>query len=1072
MKRQFAIALLVFCVSLLGVFLTACDEITSTTTASPTTTAVVTTAGTTTAAPTTAAPTTVAPTTVAPTTAAPTTEAPTTVAPTTVAPTTVAPTTVPTTVTTTIPVESVTVFGADSVEVGENSAYVCTFLPTAAASQADVIWSVTNGTGEATISTSGVLTAVAPGTVTVVATVKGVEGTLDVFLTKSVESVTVSGQDTVDLGEEAEYEYAVVPSNATYEEVIWSVIAGTGSATITQAGVLTPVLAGTVTVRVSVDGIFGTKVVQITTPVASVSVNGDAEVRVEGTATYTVTILPGDADYDDVVWSVTNGTGTATIDQEGVLTPLTPGTITVVASADGVEGELDVNLIVSVASVTISGDVEVLPAQEYNYTAAVLPEAAEYPQVTWSVVNGTGSATITQAGVLTGTLAGTVTVVATADGVSDELEVTVLQDDSLLGTPRPTHLLATPENTILIAGAWEPQTELEGLDVTFARQVYDVSFTSEASKSSSGVQFRIPKSVDLSRMQYFAIKVTGMTTTEGVNPTVSVQLKDFDSGLLLYNDQVTEIEIASDNQWLVFAIANRYRLQTETRDLRILLDPHFTASGNEGVLTIQQVVFFGNANPVTTPQLLSGLKNAHWEDTGVTAEGAVDVINDVNVDVLLISATATAVSGWKAIPNYVLEDISRVTTISFKVKLLTAGLPSDPKLLVTLGDTDLSNVTITRPAGGADPVYQTVTLTIPSNMRTEANMWAAKYIQLKPNSGGNLAVQYYIYDFKLTGDANPTPVTVARTPLGGPDVLFTAAPSYVEASTQVLVAAAGDVPAHRLWTPNVGATLAKIQYGYTKSSSNLAARSVLNGIHITIQGTAGLEINVQQNWGDAWADESQRRFVLDGTVQHIYIVALVRTLISTGTSGTVSWQLNATIPAEIEGSSVKIFSIAFTAILPTPEEVKDETINFASFREGANVMVDVESVPTDAMTVTHDENGHAIATVAIDDANNHLLAIATHEDIRYMNTLTVQVKGVIGTKMTVKLAYGNSYNMDVDYVHTFTTNDVETIVITIQDRDALKVAKISLGLFFSLNGVDAPATFEVHGAAFSGVVTP
>ncbi|MFA5068390.1 MAG: Ig-like domain-containing protein, partial [Candidatus Izemoplasmatales bacterium] len=981
--------------------------------------------------------------------------------PTTAVPTTAAPTT--------LAVESVSVFGSDIAEVGETEQYVSTFLPSGAATQADVIWSVVNGTGEATISNLGVLTPVAPGTVTVKATVKGVDGTLAVTLIQSVESVTVAGPDTVELGSDGEYTYQVVPSDSTVSEVVWSVIAGTGSATINSNGILSPVSAGTVTVRVSVDGIFGTKSVQILTPVASVSVQGNQLVRMEDTPTFTASILPVDADYESVVWSVTNGTGSATISEAGILTPTTPGTITVNASANGVQGDLEVELIVSVSGIVVSGNAEVLPAQEYTYVATVSPENAKYPQVTWAVVNGTGSATITAAGVLTGTLAGTVSVTATADGITEEFEVTVLEDDRLLGTPRPTHLLATPENTVALSGEWELQNELEGLAVNYTRQVYDVSFTSEASKSSLGVQFRVPNDVDLSRMQYFAIKVTGATSTEGVNPTVSVQLKDFDSGLLLFNDQVTEIEVINDNQWIVFSIANRYRLQTSSRDLRILLDPHFTASGNEGVLTIQQVVFFGNANPVTSPQLLSGLKNAHWEDTGVTAEPAVDVIGEENVDVLLVSATATAVTNWKAIPSYVLEDISRVTTISFKVKLLTSGLPSDPKLDVYLGETSVGNKTITRPAVGVDPVYQTITITIPANLRTEANMWAAKYIQLKPNAGGNLAVQYYIYDFVLSGDENPVPVTVVRSALGGPDVPFTSAPSYVEASTQVAVAAAGEVPAHRLWTPAVDTSVMKIQYGYTKSSANLAARSGMNGLHITIQGTAGLEINVQQGWADGWADESQRRFILDGTVQHIYIQALTRTLITGGTSGTVAWQLGATIPAGTEGASVKIFSIAFTAIMPIPEDILDEEIPFASFREGTNVMVDVETVPTDAMTVAYHEDGHAIATVAINHANNHLVAIATSDNLRYMNTLTIQAKGAIGTSITIKLAYGNSFNMDTDYVHTFTTNDVETIVIDIQDRDALKVSKISLSLFFNLNEVSAPVAFEILDAAFSGV---
>jgi len=1045
MKRKISVVFLLLFIASFGTLLAACNGVTTATTA---TTATTTTTTTSTSQGTTA---------ITATTESSTTE-------------TTVPTT-DTTTTTTIPVESVTVYGSDSVEVGDTSAYTCTFTPSSAATSADVVWSVVDGTGSATISSLGILTAVNPGTITVVATVKDIEGTLEVFLTQSVDTASVSGPEAVYLYDEATYEFTVDPPTSTYDEVVWAVLAGTGSATITQEGVLTPVAAGTITVRVSVDGVIGTLAVVIKTPIASLSISGTAEVRMGEGSTYTANILPENADYDSVTWSIVDGTGSATIDEDGLVTPVSAGTIKVAVQADDFEAEFDVEIIVSVDSVSIDGETEVLPAKEYIYSALVLPETAKYKEVTWSVENGTGNASIDADGVLTTVAAGTITVVAVADGVKAELEVTILQDDSLLGTPRPTHLLATPENTIYLTGEWEPTAEIEGLLVDFARQVYDVHFSVDASRSSEGVQFRVSNDVNISRMQYFAIKVTGSTTTEGVNPTVSVQLKDFDSGLLLFNDQVTEIEVTEANQWIVFAIANRYRLQTDTRDLRILVDPHFTASGNEGVLTIQQVVFFGNADPVTTVQLISPLKNAHWEDTGVTAEPAVDMIDATEVPVQLVSATATAVTNWKAIPAYVLDDISRVTTISFKVKLLTPSLPSDPKLLVTLGDTDLTNVVITRPAVGVDPVYQSVTVTIPSSLRTEANMWAARYIQLKPNSGGNLAVEYYIYDFKLTGDVDPIPVTVSRAPLGGPDVLFTSNPSYVENSTWVSVAATEDVAAHKLWVPAVDATLSKIQYPYTKTTSNLAARTGMNGLHIRIQGTAGLEINVQQNWGDSWADESQRRFILEGTIQDIYILALTRTLITTGTSGTIAFQLAATIPAEIDGSEIKIFSVAFTAIMPTPEAIKDMQIPFESFHEGGNTVVDVEGVQTDTMTVAYNEENHAVATAAVDNAANHVLAIASSNDLRYMNTLTIQMKGVIGTQVTIKLAYGNSYNMDVDYVHTFTTNDVETITITIQDRNALQVSKLSLDLFFGLNGVDAPADFEIVSAAFTGVPT-
>lgn len=987
---------------------------------------------------------------------------------TTTVPTTTTTTTTTTVTTTQVPVASVVVVGQDTVEVGESTAYTAIFSPAEAATTSDVIWSVIETTGSATITALGILTPTAPGTITVKATVKGVEGTLVVVITQAVDSVSITGPAEAYLGTNETYEFVVTPATATYESTIWAVLSGSGSATITQDGVLTPVAAGTVTVRINIDGVLATKVVTIKTPVASIEVQGAVMVRMEETPLYSTVILPVNADYDAIVWSVENGTGSATISVAGVLTPTTSGTIKVVATVGDIKGELAVELIVSVDAVTVVGETSILPGDRPVYEATVLPSNAKYPNITWSVIDGTGSATISQTGVLTPVSSGTITVVATADSISEQLEVTIHPDDRLLGTPRPTHLIATPENTIFMDGAWEKQSDLVGLNVTFARQVYDISFTAEASRSSQGVQFNIPNNIDISRMQYFAIKVSGSTTTPGVNLTVSVQLRDFDSGLNLYNDQVTEIEVTSANQWIVFAISNRYRLQAEYKDLKILIDPHFTASGNEGVLTIQQVVFFGNADAVTTPEFVTPLKNAHWEATGVTAEPAVDQIDGLDTNVLKISATAAAVSGWKAIPAYVLEDISRVTTISFKVKLLTSGLSANPMLLVTLGDTDLTNVAITRPAVGVDPVYQTVTVTIPANLRTEANMWAARYIQLKVNGGGGAAVEYYIYDFKLTGNVDPTPVSVTRQPITGPNVNFTSAPSYVENGTHVAVAAAGDVPAHRLWTPTVGATLSKLQMGYTKSAANLASRSGLNGLYVKIQGQAGITVNLQQNWGDGWADASQRVFVLDGTVQEIYILATTRTLITAGTSGTVAWQFNASIPADAVDVTIKVFTVAFTAIQPIPELIKEQVIHFGRFIEGGNTLVTVDEVTVDTLTVSYPANTNAVATVALGNSANHIVATATSNDLRYMTHLTLKLQGEIGTKVTIKLAYGNAFNMDVDYVHEFTTNSMETITIVIQDRNALQVGKISVSLFFNLNGVTAPVNYTVFDAYFSG----
>lgn len=63
----------------------------------------------------------------------------------------------------------------------------------------------------------------------------------------AVTGVSISGDNTVALGSTLSLSAVVTPSTAS-QEVTWSVTSGTGTATISSTGVLTPVSAGTVTV--------------------------------------------------------------------------------------------------------------------------------------------------------------------------------------------------------------------------------------------------------------------------------------------------------------------------------------------------------------------------------------------------------------------------------------------------------------------------------------------------------------------------------------------------------------------------------------------------------------------------------------------------------------------------------------------------------------------------------------------------------------------------------------------------------------------------------------------------------
>jgi hypothetical protein len=190
---------LVLLVGLMFVF-AACSTTGGSTTQAPTTLAP------TTQVTTTLSPTTLAPTTLAPTTLAPTTQATTTQATTTQVTTTLAPTTTTTTTTTETPlpieVESISVIGEEgltSITEFEGTLQMMAIVLPEDAEDKTVLWSVENGTGEATISSSGLLTAVADGSVTVKATSVSkptVFGTMEVTIYNQV----VSTLQAVDLG--------------------------------------------------------------------------------------------------------------------------------------------------------------------------------------------------------------------------------------------------------------------------------------------------------------------------------------------------------------------------------------------------------------------------------------------------------------------------------------------------------------------------------------------------------------------------------------------------------------------------------------------------------------------------------------------------------------------------------------------------------------------------------------------------------------------------------------------------------------------------------------------------------
>ncbi|GAI30646.1 unnamed protein product, partial [marine sediment metagenome] len=140
----------------------------------------------------------------------------------------------------------------------------------------------------------------------------------------------------------------------------WSVINGTGSATINASGLLTAVTNGTVTVKatsVSTGTVNGTAVITISnqvTAVSAININEDDQnLAVGATLQLSVTFTPTSPTNTNRTWA-SSSKNFATVDENGLVEAVAEGTVTItVTSADGGhEGTVTITVVLPVYNST------------------------------------------------------------------------------------------------------------------------------------------------------------------------------------------------------------------------------------------------------------------------------------------------------------------------------------------------------------------------------------------------------------------------------------------------------------------------------------------------------------------------------------------------------------------------------------------------------------------------------------------------------------------------------------------------------------------------------------------------
>lgn len=322
-----------------------------------------------------------------------------------------------------------------------------------------VLWS-TSAPAIASVSSTGLVTAIAPGNATISAVSEGKTGTATIAVSpKPVSSVIVSpGQATVMVGQTTQLTAQVTDAqgNVLSGRPISFASDNGGVATVSASGVVTGVAPGSATITATSEGKTGTAAVAVTPiPVASVAVTPSEPNVVVGQSVQLAAVARSAGGQElsgrTVGWS-SGAPSIASVSATGAVTGLAPGTAIVFATIDGVIGTATVTVrpvpVASVAvapptaSVTVGGTVQ-LSASVRDAGGAELPGRL----VGWSSSDET-VATVSSTGLVSGRKVGSATITASSEGKSGTAAVTVIAAPVATVTVAPSSATLTVGQTV------------------------------------------------------------------------------------------------------------------------------------------------------------------------------------------------------------------------------------------------------------------------------------------------------------------------------------------------------------------------------------------------------------------------------------------------------------------------------------------------------------------------------------------------------------------------------------------------------------------------------------------------
>ena len=292
-----------------------------------------------------------------------------------------------------------------------------------------ISWSSSNS-NVVTVDSNGLLTAKGVGTATIVAkTINNITDTCQVTVgnySLNLRSILITTDYSVlPIGSKKQLVVAFNPSNATNKTVTWS-SNNASVATVDSSGNVKAISPGSaiITARSSDGGYTDTAIIEVvnydnlveekTLSFASSSYS----IGVNQTVTLNPIITPSNATFKAVEFQSSNAS-IATVDENGVVRGIAPGTATITATTkrNGIKASVSVT-VRTIASTSVSLNstkVSINRGDTFSLIATVNPSNATNQTVTFKSDNPS-IATIDSNGIITGISSGTATITVTPNG--------------------------------------------------------------------------------------------------------------------------------------------------------------------------------------------------------------------------------------------------------------------------------------------------------------------------------------------------------------------------------------------------------------------------------------------------------------------------------------------------------------------------------------------------------------------------------------------------------------------------------------------------------------------------------